>query len=407
MPDRNASPLRIGIDATTVGIRDVQRGGVYQYVWQVLARLAARGHDLRLLFALPHPRHRASIRERVTELPGRVWPVRTPLPERWLRRSRLPVELFVGRVDVFHAPAHLNLASLRVPTVVTVHDLAFLACLADAGPRNPADADADSAEARHRAATRQRFFSELRRQTERSLATAARIITVSEATRSELLRHFAIAPDKVRVVHLGVRAGMRPVADGPPRRALCRRLGIDAPFWLYVGVLDPNKNLATVLEAYAHYRRRGGRRLLVLAGHDDFHGTSLRALAERLGVGAQVRFPGFVDDADLPGLYSAATAVLMPSPHEGFGIPAIEAMACGTPVIAAAARALPEVVGAAGLLVDPCSAQAFATAFAQLDDDPALVARLCVAGMERAKSFDWERTVDATLAVYREAARAS
>ena len=393
--------LRIGFDATTVGVRDAQRGGVYQYVWQVLRRLAGAGHGLRLLFALPHPRHRGSIAARLAELgggPGATRAIRAPLPERWLRRLGAPIEALVGRVDVFHAPAHLNLRSHAVPTVVTIHDLAFLA---DVGARLATRGLSVAARRRH--AQRARFFVELRQRTERSVAGAARVIAVSEATRRDLLGLCPWAADRVEVVHLGVRAGMVPVADPLRRAAACRRIGVAEPFWLYLGVLDPNKNLEVLLEAYRRYRDGGGAALLVLAGHDDFYREVLELRVRQLEVARWVRFPGFVADADLAALYSAARGVVMPSALEGFGIPAIEAMACGTPVVAAAARALPEVVGPAGVLVDPASAAGFAAAMLLLEQDERERVRLVRLGMDRAAGFDWDRTAAATVAVYRRA----
>jgi alpha-1,3-rhamnosyl/mannosyltransferase len=171
-------------------------------------------------------------------------------------------------------------------------------------------------------------------------------------------------------------------------------------YGLCVGVLDPNKNLATLVEGYARYRARGGRAALAIAGRAGWYGAILARHAARLGVADDVHFLDYAPDDALPALYSGARWVAMPSPLEGFGLPALEAMVCGAPVIAARAGALPETVGDAALLVDPDSPDAFADAMARLDDDPALRARLTCDGPARAATFSWRRTARETVAVY-------
>lgn len=391
--------LRIGVDATCAGISGAARTGVYQYVQQVLREVGRQcpSSRLELLFALPHPRHRRSIGEFARSLGlGNVTPHRAWLPVRHLMRWNVPVDVFTGPLDVFHAPAHLGLACRGCPTVVTVHDLAYL----DDRGAGSAPPQLDAA-GRAQWKTRHRFFEELARNMERSVARASRIIAVSQATAVALVARLGVDPGKVSVVHLGVRDGFRPVAAEQWRPVL-ERLGLAAGYLLYVGVLDPNKNLDTLLDGYALYRRHGGTRTLVIGGHSPYYRHLLECQARGLGVEGSVRFPGFLDDADLGTVYSAAHALLMPSPLEGFGLPAVESMACGTPVIAADRGALPEVVGDAGLLAQSDSAVAFSQRMLALED-PALRSRLAALGIERARGFNWQRTGAGTLAVYRAA----
>ena len=393
--------LRIGIDATQAGIANGERGGVYQYIRQLIRHVGAASpnSELRLMFALPHRRHTSTIRQFVAEFDRQnVVSRRCPLPMRYLRRWRIPVDLFLGRIDVFHAPAHLGLRCRSSPVVVTVHDLAYLR---DRGGES-APAELESEE-RRQWEIRRGFLAELAEGMEESVREARLVIAVSNATRDDLVAAFGIASAKVRVVRLGVRDDVRRVG-ADICAAVTTPYGLRASYWLYVGVLDPNKNLVTMLEGYARYRRQGGKRALAIAGQSAFYGTALRRRARELGIEDDVVFLGYVPDAHLPALYSAATAVVMPSPLEGFGLPALEAMACGTPVIAAGAGALPEVVGDAGLLVDASDARQFAEAMQRLDDDGALRADLAVAGMRRSTQFSWKRAALETLGVYAEAA---
>jgi len=392
--------LRIGFDATCAGIADGARTGVFQYVNQLLRALGelAPADRFDLLFALPHPRHRRSIRAFAGSLGLRDVNVHTAwLPSRHLLRWRIPADLFTGALDLFHSPAHLGFACRGCPSIVTVHDLAYLDDRGGAVAPHGLDAAA-----RARWATRSRFFAELAENMIESVKRAARVIAVSQATADALVSRLGVDPSKVVAVPLGVREGFHPV-DPSACQSVLSRLGIDPGYLLYVGVLDPNKNLDTLVEGYAIYRRRGGHRPLLLGGHSPFYRQVLEAQVAGLGLSGQVRLAGFFDEADLAALYSAAHALAMPSPLEGFGLPAVEAMACGTPVFAADRGALPEVVGDAGLQVRSDSADAFADAMLALDE-PALRARMSARGRDRARLFSWRSAAVRTRAVYRELA---
>lgn len=397
--DSGTAIARIGIDATDAGIAGGARTGVYHYMAQLIREMALQSprSEFKLLFALPKRRHTASIRDfcRTLDAPN-VVTRRCLVPSRYLMRWRLPVDLFTGPVDVFHALAHIGYATRDCPLIVTVHDLAYLRDLG--GEEMPAGLDAPGA-AHWR--QRRRFFSEVARHMERSVRQADRIIAVSNHTADDLVNTLGADRSKVRVVYPGLRRQIHRI-DAAARRPVLQRHGLDDGYFLYVGSLDPNKKVQTLIDGYARYRRLRGRRSLVIAGHSQFYAEVLRMHCRRLNIEAHVRFLGFVDDADLPALYSGARAVVMPSPLEGFGFPVIESMACETPVIGADAGALPEVIGAAGLLVAHDQPRAFADALWRIEDDAALHARLVELGIARAAEFTWRRASRQTLDTYRE-----
>jgi glycosyltransferase involved in cell wall biosynthesis len=198
---------------------------------------------------------------------------------------------------------------------------------------------------------------------------------------------------------------MAPISDPAALREARRAAGATDRYVLYVGVFDPNKDLHTLLAAFARAcPRLGPADALVLAGPRNWFQPVLVEEAERLGIGARVRFPGYVPDALLPALYSGAAAAVCPSPLEGFGFPALEAMACGTPVVVVDAGALPEVTGDAALRVPPRDPEAMARAIERVAADDDLTADLRKRGLARARAFSWERTAKMTLDVYRKVA---
>lgn len=397
----NDRPLRIGIDATLAGIRESERGGVYQYLSQILTHgLSQSDHvDWKLLFALPHPRHSNTIKAFVSALNSpNVTAYRGWVPMRILRHLPVPVEFFAGKLDIFHSPAHLRLPSF-CPSIVTIHDLAYLH---DRGGETP-HPELNEKERAHWH-TRRRFFDEISAQTERSVMQAACVITVSESTRQALLQNFNLPPDKVCTIPLGVRDVCKHMPSADQSARVLIQYGLSQPYLLYVGGLDPNKNLVNLIEGFAIYRKKGGKSRLVIAGQSTFYRTVLERLVTQIGIQEDCSFLGFVPDAALPVLYRSAQSVLMPSPLEGFGLPALEAMACGTSVIAANAGALPEVVGDAALLVDHDSASAFSDAMMMLQEDQELRTRLSESGIRQASKFDWRQTARKTLSLYAQVA---
>ncbi len=309
-------------------------------------------------------------------LPSR-WEWRTlPAPRLWTH-GRLSWEMLRHAPDVLFVPAHVVPFIHPRRTVVTLHDLGYRA-FPDAHP------------------ARDRRYLAL--STRWSARTARRIIAVSGATRDDLVRHLRVPPDKIAVVPHGVSPAMRPA---PPDavRELRERLDIVSPYVMALGTVQPRKNLRRLIEAWGAVVAAGLPHTLIVAGREGWLTDAIHAEVAARGLSSRVRFTGYVADADLPALYTGADALAFVSLYEGFGMPALEAMACGTPVIAANTTSLPEIVGNAALLVDPLDPAAIAAAITRVVSDAPLRARLRAAGLARAAHFTWERCARATLAV--------
>jgi glycosyltransferase involved in cell wall biosynthesis len=228
------------------------------------------------------------------------------------------------------------------------------------------------------------------------LAASRRIIVSSESTRRDIARFYPRVPgERLRVVAPGVDT--RRYAPGSPP-------GETPAYALYVGNVMPHKNLARLVEAFASVRARTDRRLVIRGWGRRHTVETLRALIERLPIDGAVDWAPYADDADLPALYRGARMLLLPSLYEGFGMTALEAMACGTPVITSSTSSMPEVVGDAALLVDPSDTRSIADAMHRLFTDDRLVEELRARGLSRAKLFAWEKTARSVQTAVREAA---
>ena len=283
--------------------------------------------------------------------------------------------------DVFHAPGYVAPPRLPIPMVLTVYDLIAL--------RHP------------RLAARSNVMH-YRLRLPRSARAAARIIVPTECVARDVTEQFHIPGGRIRVVPLGVAERFRP-PSAEAVAALRGRHGLGGPFLLFVGNVEPKKNLPTLLRAVAALRRDGRPHALVIAGVRGWKCREVYALPAELGIEDAVRFLGYVPEDDLPALYGAAEAFAFPSLVEGFGLPPLEAMACGTPVVASDADALVETAGDAALHVPARDAAALADALRRVLDDASLRERLVEAGLARAAEFTWTRTAEQTRAVYREA----
>jgi alpha-1,3-rhamnosyl/mannosyltransferase len=230
---------------------------------------------------------------------------------------------------------------------------------------------------------------------------ASHVLTDSEFSRSEIAAAYRIPFERITVAPLGVSLEFGP---GEPSLPEALPAGIVGPFFLHVGDLHERRNLTVVVRAVVEARRRAGPTAapsLVLAGIDRGVGDSLEAMASASGAADVVVRLGVVPEPTLRALYRAATALVYPSRYEGFGLPVLEAMASGTPVIASRATSLPEVVGEAGLLLDPDDVHQWADAIVSVMNDAGLRGRLRQAGVARAAQFTWARTARITLGVYR------
>ncbi|MEM2592743.1 MAG: glycosyltransferase family 1 protein [Thermofilaceae archaeon] len=286
-------------------------------------------------------------------------------------------------VDVFHATDHLLPHFSRILTVFTLHDLIFLFHPETHKPLN-------------------RWFLTL--MMPRFLRAADAVIAVSECTKRDAVRAYGIPEEKITVIYEGVSPRFRP-ADPEAVQAVRAKYGLPEHFILYVGTIEPRKNLVALLEAYAAILTRNTQhaiRLVIVGKKGWLYEGFFRRLRE-LGLEERVHFTGYVPDEDLPALYSAADLFVFPSLYEGFGLPVLEAMACGVPVVCSNTSSLPEVAGDAALLVNPTDVQALAAAIERALTDEALRASLRARGMERARRFTWEETALRTLKVYQRA----
>lgn len=227
------------------------------------------------------------------------------------------------------------------------------------------------------------------------------VLTDSDCSRADIQRYLAVPGEKVRAFPIGVNAAFHPIPAGAERDAVLARYSVEPPYLLYVGGITGRKNIARLFEAYAQVRVPRPDLRLVIGGKRQWHTEEMDMTFRRLDIAGQVRFTGYVDDADLPALYSAAEAFVFPSLYEGFGLPPLEAMACGTPVITSNTSSLPEAVGDAGLQVDPYDVDALANAITRVLTDDTLRTHLRERGIVRAAQFTWQRVAEGALATYR------
>jgi glycosyltransferase involved in cell wall biosynthesis len=227
-----------------------------------------------------------------------------------------------------------------------------------------------------------------------------RVITDSEHSKNDIVRYMGVSSDKIDVIMLGVRDLFRPVAPDAAKAAL-HRFDINFPYIMFLGNLTRRKNIELALRGFAQVADQFPDLRFVVAGPTLFRETPIGALAEDLGITERLVLPGAVSDADLPALYSGARVFLFPSFYEGFGLPVLEAMACGTPVITSTASSLPQVAGDAALLVDPNSLDEMTSALTRLLMDEALRDSLRTRGLAHAGRFTWAETARQTADVYR------
>jgi len=235
-----------------------------------------------------------------------------------------------------------------------------------------------------------------------TLYKAEGIITVSETTRQELVHFYPRTAGKIWTIPHGVDPLFRVIQDERERERVRKAYRLDTPFLLTVGQIERRKNLVRLTEAFAKLRSRGDNHCLVLVGRPSFQAKEVYQAIARSGLKDRVRILGPVPDQDLAVLYNLATFLVFPSLYEGFGLPALEAMACGLTVCAARAGALPEVVGDAGMFFDPYDVEEMAEVIWRLLNEPGLRQELAARGLKRAEEFSWEQCAAATLQVYDE-----
>jgi glycosyltransferase involved in cell wall biosynthesis len=367
----------VGVNAHLLSLDESYRSaGINWHIYHLLQHLPDVAPEIALTVFLSEQRYRgmAGMQLRLSRLPTDRPQVRI-LWEQFLQ----PWSVRRAGVDLLHCPAFVGPLASTCPTVITVHDLSFLFF-----PQN------------FRAMNR----IYLKTLTRLSVRRARRIIAVSESTRRDLVHQYGLPPAKVDVVYNGVDAAFRPLPTTEVA-AFRRRAGLPDRFLLFVGTLEPRKNVARLIEAYA--RLPEGRPPLLLVGGKGWLYDEIFARVEELNLTHEVRHVGYVPATELPLWFNAAELFVYPSLYEGFGLPALEAMACGTAVVASSASSLPEVVGEAGRLADPFDTEALSSAMSQVLTHQEQREELREAGLKQAQAFTWPKAARQTVGTYRQA----
>lgn len=370
---QSVSEVRIGLDAR---LTYYVRGGIANYVRHLAQTLPAL--DPGNPYLILHSRKAAES----LDFPANARRVDcwTPAHHRW-ERLALGAELLPQRLQLLHSPDFIPPHGL-FKSVITIHDLTFL--------RYPQFLTADS----------RRYYNG---QIAAAVSRADFVMTDSDATRQDVLELLKVSPERVQTVHLAPDAQYRPQ---PPAQvqAVLKPYGLEPGYILFVGTFEPRKNVSGLLTAYAHLPKDAPP--LVLVGNKGWLFEETQAKVAELQLQNRVRFLQDVPTEQLPALYTGASLLVLPSHYEGFGLPVLEAFACGTPVVIAKRASLPEIAGGAAALCDPDEAESITAAMQQVLEDDVYRAGLIALGTSRVKDFSWEKCAGETLAVYRKALRA-
>jgi glycosyltransferase involved in cell wall biosynthesis len=378
--------VRIALDLSLV---PGQRVGVGQYAYQ-LARALAHVDRVNsyvlypvFYFIVSPDYHRAELPRAANMRVAHRW-----LPPElvlWLWRRERPErfkEYLLGRAEVVHSTTFCapRFRAPRRRLVVTIHDCTFVTHPEFHLPAN---------------------VEHCLRGTQLAIERADMLIAVSESTRRDLIERMGAPADRIVVTQEAADPGLAPVTDATRLESVRRRYGLPERFVLSLGAMEPRKNLPRLLEAFAALAPAVRNEFaLVVAGAQGWLNDAVHEQVQKLGLGESVHFVGYIEQEDLAALYSLATVFAYPSLWEGFGLPVLEAMACGTPVLTSSVSSLPEVAGDAAILVQPTDVDAIGEGLGRLLEDGSLRADLSARGRGRAAEFSWERCARETLAVY-------
>ncbi|HEX9037100.1 MAG TPA: glycosyltransferase family 1 protein [Ktedonobacterales bacterium] len=367
----------VAINAQLVSFSATYRNaGVSRYTYTLLEALSQLEDDLTCTVfinsqeAIPAAASPLGRSPRVRLVPSR-WPTTSAARRILWEQIDLPRQARQSGAHLFHAPVNVLPEGVTLPSIVTIHDLAFV--------RYP------------------QFFRPTRRVyqrifTERSARRASAIVAVSEATRQDLISAFGLKPDKVCVIHPSVSPDFQPERDPVRLAAFRARHNLPPRYLLYLGTLEPRKNLTTLVEAYGHLLSAvPDSPPLILAGAKGWYYEPLFECIRKLGLERHVTFAGYVSREEQALWYAGAALFLYPSLYEGFGLPVVEALACGVPALTSNVSSLPEAGGPVALLTPPEDARAMAHAMRQALTDPSLPQRVLIEGPKWAKRFTPEQ----------------
>lgn len=364
--------MHIGIDCR---LPFYQMGGISQYTLHLMTALAAL--DSANQYTVFH--NRKDQRSYLPNAPNfRRRDVWTPCHHRW-EKYALGVELRPHRLSLLHSPDFIPPAWGAKKYVITVHDLNFL--------YYPEYLTAES----------RRYYLE---QIQWAVQKADHISADSHHTRHDLLERLQVAPEKVTTVHLAANPIYQQPVSPTQKAAILAEYNLPQGFLLFVGTLEPRKNIPTLLRAYAHLRQTGVDVPLVLVGGKGWLNDSIFVTMDELGLRPHIHHLTGVNNEKLAGLYAAASLLALPSHYEGFGLPPLEAMHQGCPVISSNRGSLPEIVGTAGLLLEADDVNAWAEAMGQVLHDSTLRQTMIQAGYEQANKFQWSNAAAQTLDIY-------
>ncbi|HOG47642.1 MAG TPA: glycosyltransferase family 1 protein [Anaerolineae bacterium] len=366
--------MQVGIDAR---LAYYHQAGTARYCLQLLHALSRiDDEDQFVVF-----QSRRDQRELVTRPNFHIRHMWTPSHHR-LEQYLLSLELRFTPLDVLHSPDFIPPFRRHCRSIITIHDLAFLLY--------PQFLTKSSA----------RYYGQI----DQAVRRTDHIIAVSESTRRDIVRLLGVPEQMISVVYEAPRRHFQRLPEAP-RPQLQKRFGLERDYVLFVGTIEPRKNIPTLLSAFQqvldHYHPEVD---LVLAGAPGWLTDEVYGLVNRLGLTGRVHFLGRVSDDELIWLYNSAQVLVLPSFYEGFGLPPLEAMACGCPVIVSNVSSLPEVVGDAGLLVDPLDADELTVAIWRVLSDSTLRQELVAKGLKRVTCFSWQRAARETLELYRRVA---
>jgi len=359
----------IGIDASRATVERLT--GTETYSFELIKALTELNTDQRFELYV-------NAKTPPDRLPSLGEAICIPLPRLWTH-GRLSIEMVRRRPGVLFVPAHV-VPFIHPRTVVTIHDLGYLEH-PDAHP--PGD------------------LRVLDWSTRWSVRSATKIIAISQTTKTDLIRHYRVPSDKIQVVPHGVSGSL--CAASPDEMARMReKYSLPERYVLAVGTVQPRKNLARLAEAVLKLNAGCEQIELVIAGKRGWLADEVEREIAKSGASHIIRMLGYVADGDLPALYSGAKVFCQPSLYEGFGMPVLEAMACGTPVVAANRSSLPEIGGEAAMYADPFSVDALALALSRVIKEKELRAQMIGRGLLRVQDFTWNRTATRTLAILQE-----
>lgn len=353
--------MKIAIDIqTTLG----KRSGFGFYVKNLVENLKKIDPNDQYSLIMPHGEHDFSMPQRF------IWD-----------QFRFPKIARKAQVDILHQPCFSVPILYRGKKIVTVHDIIPL--------KFPGNLPLAS----------RLFYSKWMTY---SYKFSDAIIADSECTKADIVKYLKISPQKIRVIHLAVAENFKPASSKSKVEQIKNKYHTGEKYFLHVGTIEPRKNLPFLVEAYFDAVKSGIKENLVIVGKRGWYYDKLFRSIHNLHLEQKVIFAGYVDDEDIPFLYCGATAFVFPSIYEGFGLPPLEAMACGTPVICSNTSSLPEVIGDAGILISPNNKPAWSKQMFEISRNKKLAQNLKIMGLKQAKKFSWEKTARETIEVYKD-----